>query len=78
MAAVKVSSSDEKLEDLQIGEKGSGHQIAPTFTHHNPDWDGTGVDFSQVDEARTLRKMDLRLIPALAVLYLLSFLDRGM
>ncbi|KFY04986.1 hypothetical protein O988_00359 [Pseudogymnoascus sp. VKM F-3808] len=35
------------------------------------------VDFSQVDEAKTLRKMDIRLIPALTILYLLSFLDRG-
>ena len=44
---------------------------------HVKDWDGSGVDFSQVDEKKTLRKMDIRLIPVLAVLYLLSFLDRG-
>jgi hypothetical protein len=36
-----------------------------------------GVDFSMVDEKKTLRKMDVRLIPMLAILYLLSFLDRG-
>lgn len=35
------------------------------------------IDFSGVDEKKTLRKMDIRLIPALAILYLLSFLDRG-
>lgn len=35
------------------------------------------IDFSHVDEAATLRKMDYRLIPVLAILYLLSFLDRG-
>ena len=34
-------------------------------------------DFSGVDEKKTLRKMDIRLIPVLAVLYLLAFLDRG-
>ncbi|EEP79461.1 conserved hypothetical protein [Uncinocarpus reesii 1704] len=34
-------------------------------------------DFSDVDEKKVLRKMDLRLIPMLALLYLLSFLDRG-
>lgn len=38
---------------------------------------GETVDFSMVDEKKTLRKMDIRLIPMLAVLYLLSFLDRG-
>lgn len=39
--------------------------------------DGRNVDFSGVDEKKTLRKMDMRLIPALAILYLLAFLDRG-
>lgn len=34
-------------------------------------------DFSHIDEAKTLRKMDIRLLPVLTVLYLLSFLDRG-
>jgi hypothetical protein len=44
---------------------------------HDPNWTGDDVDFSGVDEAKVLRKMDKRLIPVLAVLYLLSFLDRG-
>ena len=34
-------------------------------------------DFSHIDEKKVLRKMDIRLIPMLAILYLLSFLDRG-
>lgn len=38
---------------------------------------GPDEDFSDVDEKKVLRKMDLRLIPQLALLYLLSFLDRG-
>ncbi|KAK4160701.1 MFS general substrate transporter [Cladorrhinum sp. PSN259] len=33
--------------------------------------------FAHLDKKKILRKMDLRLIPTLAVLYLLSFLDRG-
>lgn len=33
--------------------------------------------FSHIDEKKVLRKLDLRLIPVLALLYLLSFLDRG-
>ncbi|KFX97714.1 hypothetical protein O988_04712 [Pseudogymnoascus sp. VKM F-3808] len=53
-----------------------------TSTHsgHKTDRDGSsgvGVDVSQVDEVKTLRKMDIRLIPVLTVLYLLSFMDRG-
>lgn len=35
------------------------------------------VDISGVDKAKVLRKMDLRLIPIVTVLYLFSFLDRG-
>ncbi|KAI4194097.1 MAG: hypothetical protein LQ350_007964 [Teloschistes chrysophthalmus] len=36
-----------------------------------------GADTSDVDPNRVLLKMDLHLIPMLALLYLLSFLDRG-
>lgn len=61
-------------------EKSSPVLDAPlqhTFTHHDPTWDGTGVDFSNVDQQRILRKMDLHILPMLALLYLLAFLDRG-
>ncbi|KAK6209132.1 hypothetical protein LQW54_006586 [Pestalotiopsis sp. IQ-011] len=42
--------------------------------------DAPGVtmeSFAHLDEKKILRKMDMRLIPMLALLYLLSFLDRG-
>lgn len=35
------------------------------------------VDFSDIDQKKLLRKIDLRLVPLFTVLYLLSFLDRG-
>lgn len=39
---------------------------------------GTTLEsFAHLDEKKILRKMDIRLIPMLALLYLLSFLDRG-
>jgi hypothetical protein len=34
-------------------------------------------EFVGIDEKKVLRKMDLRLIPMLTILYLLCFLDRG-
>jgi len=37
----------------------------------------TYASFAHLDEKKILRKMDMRLIPMLALLYLLSFLDRG-
>jgi hypothetical protein len=48
-----------------------------TTKSHDPNWTGEGIDTSGVDSKKVLRKMDLRLIPMLALLYLLSFLDRG-
>jgi sugar phosphate permease len=39
--------------------------------------DVTLASFAHLDEKKILRKMDIRLIPMLALLYLLSFLDRG-
>lgn len=45
--------------------------------HHDPEWTGADVDFSHIDGKKVLRKMDLRLIPMLSILYLLAFLDRG-
>ncbi|OPB43465.1 hypothetical protein A0O28_0106560 [Trichoderma guizhouense] len=44
------------------------------------DADPNGESIPQLDEAefkKILRRIDLRLIPLLSVLYLLSFLDRG-
>jgi len=37
----------------------------------------TAASFAHLDEKRILRKMDLRLLFMLALLYLLAFLDRG-
>ncbi len=43
---------------------------------------GTGSDVEEnvvdgIDERALLRKLDLRLLPAVGILYLLSFLDRS-
>jgi hypothetical protein len=77
-------SEPEKLkpaQDEDISSSAEKHVIDKplhhTFTHHDPNWDGADVDFSHVDEKAVLRKMDLRLLPMLALLYLLAFLDRG-
>ncbi|KFY97984.1 hypothetical protein V500_01838 [Pseudogymnoascus sp. VKM F-4518 (FW-2643)] len=75
--AMAVPIHEEKIVD-DITHLDDSH--TSTDSDHKTDGNGcagVGVDFSQVDEAKTLRKMDIRLIPALTVLYLLSFLDRG-
>ncbi|KIX02485.1 uncharacterized protein Z518_08426 [Rhinocladiella mackenziei CBS 650.93] len=50
------------------GEDDSFEHTENTATYH---------EFANIDEKKVLRKMDLRLIPTLALLYLLSFLDRA-
>lgn len=39
--------------------------------------DGEEVDVSDISERALLRKIDWRLLPAVGILYLLSFLDRS-
>lgn len=39
--------------------------------------DDSAVEASAVNERSLLRKLDVRLLPAVGVLYLLSFLDRS-
>lgn len=56
----------EKASDLQF-----------EFSRGAHDESSISAAFSSVDEAAVLRKMDIRLIPMLSVLYLLAFLDRG-
>lgn len=43
----------------------------------NSDSDVEYVAAGEVNESRLLRKLDLRLLPAVSILYLLSFLDRS-
>jgi hypothetical protein len=72
------SPDPEKPAEIQDESKDDvGITAHHTFTHHDPNWAGDDIDFSNVDEKKVRRKMDLRLLPMLALLYLLSFLDRG-
>lgn len=41
------------------------------------DADGTSNQFGHIDRKKLLTKLDLRLMPIVTLLYLLSFLDRG-
>lgn len=61
-----------------LGEKPDAIHGEDGSKSYNPNFvGGDDVDLNMVDEAKTLRKMDIRLLPMLALLYLLSFLDRG-
>ncbi|KAL6871315.1 major facilitator superfamily domain-containing protein [Trichoderma novae-zelandiae] len=75
MDARNPASASEKAEVEKIQDVAAAHTLGKTGTE-------TGSDpavgsFVEIDEQKILRKMDIRLLPMLAALYLLSFLDRG-
>ena len=66
----------EKAPDLSFPEKkssGSDEFGTPPYPDSNEDLDAS----FRAEEKALLRKLDLRLLPALTLLYLLSFLDRS-
>lgn len=72
----------EKKEDLttqhlEAAANPPSTEKNDTHDDDDPKWIVAADEFANVDKVKMLRKMDLRLIPMLAVLYLLSFLDRG-
>ena len=79
MADTPFSSDKEKLDQEGVHSEDQEPALATNAApmKHHEDLDGAGIGFSGVDKATVLRKMDYRLIPVLAVLYLLSFLDRA-
>lgn len=61
----KMASDDEQIEEM--------HTQQTTVSRYEND---PLAAYAHIDSAKLLRKMDIRLIPMLALLYLLSFLDR--
>lgn len=71
---IMPGSTDASLDKQQESPKSVSHD------EKVPDQETDAVvaaEFPNVDEAKVLRKMDVRLIPMLSLLYLLAFLDRG-
>ena len=67
MAAPHVSQPSPSMES---GEKMKASHVDYLIPLN------AGLDVSQLDERKLVRKIDLYLIPWLSLLYLLSFLDR--
>ncbi|PGH20341.1 hypothetical protein AJ80_03609 [Polytolypa hystricis UAMH7299] len=72
----KVPPQDQ-VSDSSKDNLNNGGMILVDEGKNDPEYATADHDFSDVDGKRVLRKMDIRLIPMLALLYLLSFLDRG-
>lgn len=63
-----VRLSDEKGRSSEVERADDAKTEVPLYNAH--------IDISGVDERKLVRKMDWHLVPWLAFLYLLSFLDR--
>ncbi|KAI9747049.1 MAG: hypothetical protein M1835_002248 [Candelina submexicana] len=75
--SAKATAPDDNLSDSSPSpDRGSPHE-KEKIDRYAVDPESARIDFSHINEKKVLRKMDLRLIPMLALLYLLSFLDRG-
>ena len=64
-------SSDLKEERPPGGDLSVNDEKAPASSNCN------NVESQSISEKALLRKLDIRLLPGLTVLYLLSFLDRS-
>ncbi|KAK5998874.1 putative transporter [Cladobotryum mycophilum] len=76
MGTDNIASTSEKATAAAGGIKNADESLRTGS--HSPNRVASGnASFRDIDEKKVLRKMDMRLIPMLALLYLLSFLDRG-
>ncbi|KAJ4985202.1 major facilitator superfamily transporter [Stagonosporopsis vannaccii] len=65
----------EKNDITRIEGSKDGSILAAMSEEHSKG--STALDQSAIEKARILRKLDIRIIPIMTVLYLFSFLDRG-
>ena len=73
-----MSGTTEKLrpDHVEVAEREGGGLSKRDVT--NADQHGPSeLQLAEINERKTLRKMDYRVIPMVTILYLLSFLDRG-
>ena len=60
-----------------VEDSGGDVEKRPALDSDRPDGPAAVDAASSVNERALLRKLDLRLLPAVGILYLLSFLDRS-
>ncbi|KAK4226044.1 major facilitator superfamily domain-containing protein [Podospora fimiseda] len=74
-AEAKVSADDAQPAPPQLGQLDADkkHEGGQTFSASDSD----DIETSDINERWLLRKLDVRLLPAVGILYLLSFLDRS-
>lgn len=65
------------VHDEKLAEKEKGTGSLENIGAHSLDSEEAFTNPTGIDEKALVRKLDLRLLPPLTLLYLLSFLDRS-
>lgn len=58
-------------------ESYNGYNSGPEFRENKPSRTRSSLEYSAAEEAQVVKMFDRKLVPFLALLYLLSFLDRS-
>jgi hypothetical protein len=62
----KTERNDNRFED-----------VAEKTSHSSGELEAQHVELDEAESARVLRKVDMRLVPMLSLLYLVAFIDRS-
>jgi hypothetical protein len=66
IADFKTERNDNRFED-----------VAEKTSHSSGELEAQHVELDEAESARVLRKVDMRLVPMLSLLYLVAFIDRS-
>jgi len=69
---MSTSPEQHNKEKVALEAQGNGNSAAPSLVSDDSFTNPTGIN-----EKALLRRLDLKLLPPLTLLYLLSFLDRS-
>lgn len=58
-------------------EHGKTEDVAEKRSNSSAELEAQYVELDEAESARVLRKVDMRLVPMLALLYLVAFIDRS-
>ena len=70
------SSLERKMPDCLAQGTPSG-KSPETLTEVDVEYGSSDPDFSHIDAKKVLRKMDMRILPIVTLLYLMNYIDRG-
>jgi hypothetical protein len=58
-------------------EHGRTEDVAEKTSHSSGELEAQHLELDEAESARVLRKVDMRLVPMLSLLYLVAFIDRS-